>query len=75
MLDDFKVSYSAIDDNIAQVNRKRESGKPIYEFPRHRETRYRQETYTYTVQDPACVKQKLGAVAGAGKALARLSCN
>jgi len=32
-------------------------------------------SYAYTAQDPACVKQKLPAVAGAGKALARLSCN
>jgi pectate lyase len=32
-------------------------------------------TYTYTAQDPACVKQKLPAVAGAGKGLAQLSCN
>jgi pectate lyase len=32
-------------------------------------------SYTYTVQDPACVKQKLPSVAGAGKALARLTCN
>ena len=32
-------------------------------------------SYTYTPQDPACVKQKLPAVAGAGKALAKLSCN
>ncbi|MGJ7495272.1 pectate lyase family protein [Variovorax sp. RT4R15] len=31
--------------------------------------------YAYTAQDPACVKQKLPAVAGAGKALALLSCN
>jgi len=31
--------------------------------------------YTYAVQDPACVKQKLPAVAGAGKTLATLSCN
>ena len=31
--------------------------------------------YTYAVQDPACVKQKLPAVAGAGKMLATLSCN
>ena len=31
--------------------------------------------YTYAVQDPACVKQKLPAVAGAGKSLATLSCN
>jgi len=31
--------------------------------------------YTYTAQDPACVKQKLPAVAGAGKALAKLNCN
>jgi pectate lyase len=30
--------------------------------------------YAYTPQDPACVKQKLPAVAGAGKALATLSC-
>jgi hypothetical protein len=30
--------------------------------------------YTYTVQDPACVKAKLPAVAGAGKGYARLSC-
>jgi pectate lyase len=32
-------------------------------------------TYSYTLQDPACVKQKLPAVAGAGKALAKLNCN
>jgi len=32
-------------------------------------------TYAYTAQDPACVKQNLLAVAGAGKALAHLSCN
>jgi len=31
--------------------------------------------YAYTAQDPACVKQKLPAVAGAGKALATLSCD
>ncbi len=31
--------------------------------------------YTYTAHDPACVKQKLPAVAGAGKGLAKLSCN
>ena len=31
--------------------------------------------YTYELQDPACVKQKLPAVAGAGKALATLSCS
>ena len=31
--------------------------------------------YAYTAQDPACVKQKLPVVAGAGKALAKLSCN
>ncbi len=31
--------------------------------------------YAHAVQDPACVKQKLAAVAGAGKALARLNCN
>jgi pectate lyase len=31
--------------------------------------------YTYTLHDPACVKQKLPAVAGAGKALAGLACN
>ncbi len=31
--------------------------------------------YTYTAQDPACVKQGLAAVAGAGKALATLSCD
>ncbi|KQW61794.1 hypothetical protein ASC92_25805 [Variovorax sp. Root411] len=31
--------------------------------------------YAYTAHDPACVKQKLPAVAGAGKALARLSCS
>jgi pectate lyase len=30
--------------------------------------------YTYTVQDPTCVKQKLPAVAGAGKGLAKLRC-
>jgi pectate lyase len=32
-------------------------------------------TYTYTPHDPACVKQGLAAVAGAGKSLAKLSCN
>jgi len=32
-------------------------------------------SYSYTAQDPACVKQKLPAAAGAGKALARLTCN
>lgn len=32
-------------------------------------------SYTYTAHDPACVKQGLAAVAGAGKALAKLSCN
>ncbi|KQW00081.1 pectate lyase [Rhizobacter sp. Root1221] len=32
-------------------------------------------TYTHTVQDAACVKQKLAAVAGAGKALATMSCS
>ena len=31
--------------------------------------------YAYTAQDPLCVKQKLPAVAGAGKGLARLACN
>jgi pectate lyase len=31
--------------------------------------------YAYTAQDPACVKQKLPAAAGAGKALATLSCD
>ncbi|WP_207309887.1 pectate lyase family protein [Variovorax paradoxus] len=31
--------------------------------------------YAYAAQDPACVKQKLPAVAGAGKALASLTCN
>jgi pectate lyase len=31
--------------------------------------------YAYTVQDPACVKQRLLNVAGAGKGLATLSCN
>lgn len=31
--------------------------------------------YAYTVHDPACVKQKLPAVAGAGKALATLRCD
>lgn len=31
--------------------------------------------YTYMVQDPACVKRKLAAVAGAGKALATLRCD
>ncbi|HPG79480.1 MAG TPA: pectate lyase [Piscinibacter sp.] len=31
--------------------------------------------YAYTAQEPACVKQKLAAVAGAGKALATLNCN
>ena len=30
--------------------------------------------YAYTVQDPACVKAKLPAVAGAGKGYAQLSC-
>lgn len=30
--------------------------------------------YAYTAHDPACVKRKLPAVAGAGKALATLSC-
>jgi pectate lyase len=30
--------------------------------------------YAYTVQDPACVKEKLRTVAGAGKNLAKLSC-
>jgi pectate lyase len=30
--------------------------------------------YSYLLQDPACVKQKLPAVAGAGKGLAKLSC-
>lgn len=30
--------------------------------------------YAYTAHDPACVKQSLAAVAGAGKALATLSC-
>lgn len=32
-------------------------------------------SYPYAAHDPACVKQKLPAVAGAGKALATLSCN
>jgi pectate lyase len=32
-------------------------------------------SYTYTPQTPACVKQGLAAVAGAGKGLAKLSCN
>ena len=31
--------------------------------------------YAYTVQDAACVKQKLSAVAGAGKSLATLDCH
>ena len=31
--------------------------------------------YAYTVHTPACVKQKLLTVAGAGKNLATLSCN
>jgi len=31
--------------------------------------------YSYTVHDPACVKQKLPSVAGAGKNLATLRCN
>lgn len=31
--------------------------------------------YAYTLDAPACVKSKLPAVAGAGKALATLSCN
>jgi len=31
--------------------------------------------FTYVAQDPACVKQKLPAEAGAGKALAKLACN
>jgi len=31
--------------------------------------------YTYAAQDPACVKQKLPGVTGAGKALAKLACN
>lgn len=31
--------------------------------------------YAYVVHDPACVKQQLPTVAGAGKALATLSCN
>jgi len=31
--------------------------------------------YSYTVHDPACVKQKLANVAGAGRSLATLSCD
>ena len=31
--------------------------------------------YAYVMQDPACVKQKLPAVAGAGQSLATLNCN
>jgi pectate lyase len=32
-------------------------------------------SYAYTLQDPACVKQKLAALAGAGKALGTLVCD
>ena len=44
------VAYEVwVNDPPRMVGRD-ENGNPIYEYPRHRETRYRQETYTYEVQ-------------------------